>query len=502
MKKAIVTLLLSTLALTGVFAMAAGEGSVVQVALSGSPDTLDPHKTAGTLTFQSIRSVYDTLVEPDRDGIIVPALAESWDVSDDSLVWTFHLRKGVKFHDGSDFDAADVEATFRRLLDASTASPKASEFSTIADIDVVDDLTVVFTLSEPFAPLLSSFASGWGAILPSELIESGHDFGTEPVGTGPFMVSEYLVDNKLVLTKNDNYWMKGFPKVDEVVLNIIPEGAVQVQGLLSGQIDILPGYGPGEQELKLLEEDENIRIDRRMTSMVMVMAMNTSHEYLSDVTLRQAVAQAVDKQAVLDVAYGGGEPVGTFMDINDPYYVDFTGNYPYDPAKARRIIAGLNLPAGHVFTMALPQNYEAHVTAGQMYQEMLEAAGLNVEIRLVDWSTWISDVYTGGNYDFTVIGHTGKLDPNGRLAGYGVAESNYVKWTNDRAAEAISQAKSALDFEGRKALYAVALKEMAEEVPHVYLGTNYQYVFARSSVTGFHMDQKLDTFDFRYVEVE
>ncbi|MGH0053962.1 MAG: ABC transporter substrate-binding protein [Sphaerochaetaceae bacterium] len=474
----------------------------LQVAMGGNPDTLDPHKTAGTLTFQTIRSFYDTLVEPNENGKIVPALAESWDVSSDNLVWTFHLRSGVTFHNGDTFTSTDVKKTLERIMDPSMASSKASEFGSIESIETPDDLTVVVVLSSPSAPLLSTLASGWGAILPASLIDEGHDFGQQPVGTGPFKLQEWIPDNSITLEKNDAYWMSGKPAVDEVKLNIIPEPAVQLQGLISGQLDVLSGYTPTEQELQMLKSNADINVTEHLTAMVLVLAINTSHDYIDSLKLRQAIAMSIDKQKVLDIAYGGGEPVGTFMDITDPYYEDYTDLYPYNPDQATSIIKSLNIPKDTVFTMALPQNYDMHVKAGQLYQEMLEKVGLNVQIKLVDWSTWLSDVYRGGNYDFTVIGHTGKLDPSGRLSGYGVPDTNYVKWDNAEAAEAINKAAQIVDFDQRKALYGRALELMAEELPHIYIGTSYSYVFNRANVSGFRMDTKLDTFDFRNVTVD
>jgi peptide/nickel transport system substrate-binding protein len=151
--------------------------------------------------------------------------------------------------------------------------------------------------------------------------------------------------------------------------------------------------------------------------------------------------------------------------------------------------------------MALPQNYAPHVKAGELYQEMLTQVGLDVEIKLVDWSTWISDVYQGGKYDFTVIGHTGKLDPDGRLAGYGT-DATYVNWVNERAAELIERAKKVVDFQERKKLYSEALTIMAREVPFVFVGTSYRYIGRQEDVTGFYLTPKLDTFEFRYVEKE
>ncbi len=476
-----------------------GREEILQFGLSGNPDTLDPHTTSGTLTFQTIRSFYDTLVEPDRSGELVPALAQGWEVSDDSLVWTFTLRDGVRFHNGDAFTSADVKATFERLVDPETASPKAPEFAAIEAIETPDSSTVVFRLSEPSAPLLASMASGWGAILPESLIESGHDFASEPVGTGPFAFVEWVRDSRITMEKNDEYWMDGHPRVDGVVINIIPETSVQVQGLLSGELHAVDSVN--SQDRPMLESNPDVYVRKDLSALVMVLAMNTARAPLDDLDFRHAVAYAIDRQAVMDIAYGGGEPVGTFMDISDPYYVDYTDLYAYDPARARETLEASGVELDEPLVMALPEIYEPHVRAGEMYQEMLEDVGIDVELRLVDWSTWINDVYVGGGYDFTVIGHTGKLDPDGRLDGYGVAEENYVNWENAEAARAIAQAKRVVDVERRRELYGRALELMAREVPHVYVGTSYRYVAMRSNVSGFHQDAKLDTFDFRYVEI-
>jgi len=243
-------------------------------ALSGNPDTLDPQKTSGTLTFQTVKSIYDTLAEPDENGVIIPALAESWDVSADSLTWTFHLRKGVKFHNGDSFSSADVKASFGRILTEETGSPHMKEMGIIASMDTPDDLTIIFNLSGPHAPFLASLASGWGAILPKSLIDAGHDFDSLPVGTGPFKLGEWVRDSKVVLTKNEDYWMKGLPKLDQVVLNIIPETSIQVQGLVAGQIDIV--FIIDSDDIPMLEASPDVKLEENLTSLIMVMPMNTS----------------------------------------------------------------------------------------------------------------------------------------------------------------------------------------------------------------------------------
>ncbi len=468
-------------------------------ALSGNPDTLDPHKTAGTLTFQTLKSIYDTLVEADQKEKIVPALAQSWTVSPDALTWTFKLRAGVLFHNGEGLTAKDVKATFERAKAKETASPKASEFAAIASIAAPDDATVVFTLSKPYAPFLGVLASGWSAILPKSLIDSGNDFATKPVGTGPFALKEFTRDSRIVLVKNASYWMKGLPKLDQVVMNIIPERAVQVQGLMSGAIDAVEFVDT--EDIKLLQASADVQVDKSLSALILVMAMNCTNPILSNVKVRQAVNYAIDKQAVIDIAYGGGKVIGTFMDAGNAYYQDFTGLYPYNPDKARALLKEAAIPADASFEMVLPSNYDMHVKAGQLYQEMLTKVGLNVKIKLVDWPTWLSDAYTNAKYDFTVVGHTGKLDPDGTLANYG-NKNRYVRWDNPECLGLISKAAGVADFAARKKLYDQALEIMAREVPFVYLGTSFRYKAFRKNVSEYRMTPKLDTFDFRWTEVK
>lgn len=477
---------------------------VLQFALSGNPDTLDPHGTSGTLTFQAIKSLYDTLVEPDENGNIVPALAEAWTVSPDGLVWEFNLRPGVTFHNGDRLTSADVKATLERIVAPELNSGKAGEFAAIESIETPDTTTVVLNLSQPQAALIASLASGWGAILPKSLIDAGHDFGRQPVGTGPFEFVEWIQDNRIVMTKNAGYWMSGVPMIDGVVMNIIGDAAVMVQGLVSGDFDAV--HSVTSQDLAMLEADPNVTLQQGLTALVEVLAMNTARAPMSDVAFRQAVAMAIDKETVMEIAYGGGPIVGSFMDYGNGYYVDFTELLPYDSAQARDALEASSYD-GERLVMRVPENFDAHVTAGQMYQEMLEDIGVNVELQLVDWSTWIGEVYRGDrDYDFTVIGHTGKLDPSGRLGSsaekaYGSGTS-YVQWVNPTAADAIGQAAVESSEVERRRLYTIALEEMAREVPQVYVGSNYRYLATRSNVTGLRQDTSLDTFDFRFVEIE
>ena len=469
-----------------------GSEDVLQVGLSGSPDTLDPQATTGTLTFQTMRSVYDTLLEPTMSGEIVPALAQEYSVSEDGLIWRFELREGVFFHHGKELLAEDVVATLERAKDEDFGSPNAEEFGPIERVVSEGPYTVSIHLAVPHAPLRATLASGWSAILPADRIAAGHDFAAEPIGTGPFRFVQWSRDSALILDRNESYWKDGEPHLRGVRFNIITERAVQAQALMGGELHVADLIV--EPELSMIREHPATRIDQQPSSLVMVLAMNTEREPLNNHEVRRAIAHAVNKQAVMDFAYSGGETVGTFMNPSNPFYVDYTDLYPYNLPRAKEIVSGLtDLPE---LVIKLPQNYEPHVKAGELYQEMLEAAGFSVRIQLVEWSSWLSEVYRSSQFDLTVIGHTGKLDPHGRLAPYSDDE-NYVQWSDPEASRLIDEARRSADRGRRKELYAEVLEIMAREIPFVFVGSPYRSIGLRNEVEGFKMDPQLDTYDFR-----
>ncbi len=467
----------------------------IRLALSGNPSTLDPHATTETLTFQVLRSIYDTLLEPDEQGQLQPALARSWEISPDNLSIILNLRKDVSFHDGSPFDGNDVIWSIKRLQSPEFASPSSGEFEAIEDIVLVDDFTIRIVLKVPKASLLYTLASGWAAILPSEAIDSGHNFANNPIGTGPFVFDEWITDEQISLSKNTDYW-SATGEAEQIVFQIIPVPSIQVQSLISGQADIL--YIVNEEYIPILEASEDITIETLDSSLVVVMAINNSRAPLSDLRFRRALNFAVDKQSVLDVAYGGGTVVGTFNDAGNAFYADFSDLYPYDPEAAAQLIGETGYEAGQVLDLVLPQNFALHVQAGKLYQEMLRKAGIHTQIRLVDWPTWLSDVYGKADYDLTVIGHTGKLDPDGRFSGHGRGES-YVRWNNEEVLPLIEQGSRVINIAERREIYREVQRIFAEEVPYVFVGSPIRHIAYRSDIEGFIMTPALDTFDFRQV---
>ncbi len=472
--------------------------SELTVALSGEPRSLDPQKSVETLTFQVLKSVYDTLVEPDERGIIVPALADSWSVSPDSLTWTFRLRRGVRFHNGQPLTSADVKATFDRFLSMAAETPRAPELAALESVVVVNPETVQFRLSRPSAPFLALLASGWSAILPAPLIASGHDFSTQPVGTGPFVFSSWQRGKEIVLTRNPDYWLYGLPRLDVVHVRFIQEDMAKLAALQNGSIQAVDAlYGDA---LTAAQKVPSIKVQQKLSSMVMVLAFNCSRPPFTDARVRQAIALSLDKEAILQKAYSGGRVVGTLMDYGSPWYEDFTAVLPFDQDRARRLLAQAGYKSQRPLDLAVPGNYEPHVHAAEMIRDQLSRVGIDCRLRVLEWGDWLSSVYNGGQFDMTVIGQTGKLDPDGRLAGYGT-EHAYTRWINDEVARTVDRARQTMDPVARKGLYKTILGTLAREVPQVYIGTTMDSLVTRSEVRDLRMTYALDSLDLRWTVV-
>lgn len=480
-------------------ALGLASAQTVTMAMAAQPDMLDPQLTSATAAFQVSKSLYDTLVEVDQSGNIVPALAAEHTVSDDGLVYTFTLVE-TTFHDGTPFDSADVVASVERIMAEATASPKASEYAAITGVEATDERTAVINLNQPTPALLATLASGWGAILPSEKLAEGHDFGNQPVGTGPFVFEQWQRDNALTMTANPDYY-QGAPQIDEVVIRFVPDTAVQLQGLITGEFDVIDTVAAEDREQVAANPDLALVTDP--SGLALVAALNTRHEFLSDPRVRQALNYAVDSQVVLDVAYGGGTPIGTFMEAGSPWLPDSIEAYPYDPEQATALLAEAGVPDGWTLQMALPQPYEQHIQAGQVVQDFLADVGVAAEIRIVEWGVWLSDVYGGEHdYDITVVGHTGKLDPTGRLDGYGTEADNYPGFDDPEVAQWLLDGASESDQSARREIYANVLQSLHDNAPFIYFGTPDRVHARQANVEGFWITPMLDSFDFRTVSVE
>lgn len=470
------------------------KGGTLVIALSANPDGLDPHKTVAAATFEVVKSIYDTLVETDPGGNIVPGLAEKWEASPDGLRWTFYLRKGVKFHNGREMTSADVKASFERILNPETKAPRAKDYSVIQKIETPDNYTVIFHLKEPQAAFLSNLAYGWAAIVPVE----EKDLRNHPVGTGPFRFVEWVPDSHIKLERFPEYFIKGQPYLDSVVFKIMPDPAAKLAALKAGEVDVVDQVPP--QEVEGLKKNPEIKLVQAPSSGIYIMALNNARPPFDKKEVRQAISYAVDKKGVIEAAqWGQGAPIGSHMTPVSPFYVDLTDKYPYNPEKARELLAQAGYPEGFEVTLIMPQPYDFHIRNCEVIADYLKKIGIKVKLETYEWGTWLDKVYMGRDYQATCIGHTGRLDPDPFLNRY-VSDSkeNYMNYKNPRYDEIIRQAAVTTDFQKRKELYAEAQRILAEDAVALYLMSPLWTVGMRKEVEGWKIFP-IDIFDLRTV---
>ncbi len=358
---------------------------------------------------------------------------------------------------------------------------------------------MVFELSEVTPALLAALASGWGAILPESLIDAGHDFANEPVGTGPFSFVRWVRDSTLELERFDDYY-RGPASVDGVEVTFVSDASVRLQGLTSGQFHVITAAAAAD--IPLIEANPDLATNISPSGLVLVAAMNSRREPFDDVRVRQAMNLAVDKEIIMEVAYAGGYLTGTFMEAGSPWLPDDIEPFPFDQERARELLAEAGLAGGFSFTLTLPNLDPAHITAGQILQAQLSEVGITANIEIVEWGVWLNEVYSGDyDFDMTVVGHTGKLDPAGRVGGYADAD-NYVGFSTPELAELISTAAVTADQDVRADLYGQALHILHDNAPWLYFGTPNTRTTTRANVEGFWITPLLDTYNFYDVTID
>ncbi len=470
-------------------------GGSLTVAVAADPDGLDPHKTVAAATFQITRNIYDTLVQTDAQGRIQPDLALEWQSSDDGLTWTFTLREGVKFHNGRVMTADDVVYSFERLLSPETASPRAKDFAVIDAVAAPDARTVVFKLKSPSAPFLSSLAYGWAAVVPQEAVATLRD---KPVGTGPFKVTEWVKDSHVALERFDGYFLPGVPYLDKATFRVITDPAARMAALRAGEVDVIPELPV--QEVAAVRQDPALSIVEVPFNGVQYIAINNKMPPFDNLKVRQALNYAVDKQAVIDTAqFGIGLPIGSHMPPVTEYYVDLTDRYPYNPEKAKQLLAEAGFPDGFETTMILPQPYDFHIRNGQVVADQLSKVGIKVKLETMEWGTWLQQVYNGRQFALTAIGATGRLDPAPFLSAYvSTSAENMRNYDNKAFDDLAKQGAVERDPAKRREIYAQMQTMLADDAAAIFLLAPLSSVTTRKPVQGWVV-YPIDIYDLRTV---
>jgi peptide/nickel transport system substrate-binding protein len=305
----------------------------VTIGMQLEPPNLDPTGGAAAAIDEVVyANVFEGLTRFGADGSILPALAKSWEISEDGLTYTFMLNEGVKFHDGTDFNAEDVKFSLDRArADDSTNAQKAL-FADIASVEVVDPATVKVTLSKPNGSFLFNMAWGDAVIVAPE---SAADNAANPVGTGPFTLTEWVKGDRVELGRYDGYW--GTPvKLDKVTFKFISDPTAAFAAMMAGDLDAYPAF-PAPENLVQFEADPRFEVITGSSEGETILAMNNKKAPLDNIKVREAIAHAIDRQAIIDGAmFGYGTPIGTHFAPHNPAYVDLTAQSAYDPEESKR----------------------------------------------------------------------------------------------------------------------------------------------------------------------
>ncbi len=430
--------------------------------------------------------VFNGLVKYDKDIKLVGDLAERWDVSADGKTITFHLRKGVIWHDGVEFTAEDCLFTYQKLMDPKVATPYGSSYMDVKKAEVLDRYTFRVLYKEPFSPALESWSMG---VIPKHLLD-GKDLNTDafnrnPVGTGPYKMKEWIAGQKIVLEANDRYF-EGRPNIDQYIYRIIPDSSTMFQELLSGGVDMM-GLNP----LQYLRKSETRRIRdnyrkfRYPANAYTYLGYNLTSPLFSDPEVRRALAYAIDRQSIIDgVLLGIGRPcTGPFSYVSWAYNPKVKP-YPYDPDRAKEMLAEAGWKGRNAdgilekngrpfhFTILTNQGNGERIHAAEIIQQNLKKVGIDVKIRVMEWQAFLEQI-DKRTFDAIILGWSMGRDPDlydiWHSSKTKKGEYNFIGYKNPEVDRLLVEGRRTFDIEKRKKVYYRIHEILAYEQPYAFL---------------------------------
>ncbi|QFT61077.1 Periplasmic dipeptide transport protein precursor (plasmid) [Sulfitobacter sp. THAF37] len=454
---------LSVLALTAGLATAplSALADTLRVGLQQEPTSLDPTADAtaaidGMLTM----NVYESLTIVAENGEVGPNLATDWTVSDDGLTYTFTLASGVKFHDGTDFDAEDVVFSFDRAMAEDSVNPSKDIFKPIASVTAIDPQTVEIKLKNKDAFFLFNMGQGDSSIVAPESADTNN---TDPVGTGPFKMDSWTRGDRLTLVKNEDYRDADSVALDKVEFRFISDPAAATAAMMAEELDAFPGF-PAPELLPQFEADPRFRVNVGSTEGEVILAMNNAKAPFDNIEVRRAVATAIDRDEIIEGAmYGQAVPIGSFYPPHGAAYVDLTGKYPHDTEKAKQMFAEAGVE-GTTMTLRVPP-FPYAMRSAEIIQQELSNAGIDAKVENVEWGFWIDEVYKQKNYDMTIIAHTSPNDMGNFARGpdyfYGYDDADFTAlW---------EQIETEADADKRNELLKQGQEYLADQSVHAFL---------------------------------
>lgn len=465
-------------------------GGTLVLARQGEATNLDPHKVPAFTSHRVFELVYSTLTRLGEDLSVQPDLAESWQVSPDGKQVTFKLRQ-AKFHNGDPVTGADVKFTFERIINPATKAVGQAFFTDIAKIDTPDDRTVAFSLKQPNVALIAYMAHPNASIVSRKVTESaGGDLSKKEyaIGSGPFRLVEWVPDNYMRFEAFKDFYIQGQPYLDGIRINIVPSEAGMTAALRTEAADVALIGEP--RTAQILAREQNIIVDARPGLNYNLLLINSKKKPFDNPKVRQAIAYAIDRKQLIDViAFGEGEPTGPIPPSLQLYALPTTAYdlYKRDLSKARQLLQEAN--AGPVeFTIMTQTTEPAYAKdIAQIVQQQLGEIGVKVNIELLEFGQWVQR-WLAADFQMAPGQRAGQPDPDFYLFRYFTSDGNlkYVHGVdNERASNAIKEARATADVQRRKELYAVAQRELVNDVSHIWLWVGRDYIALQPTTKGF-----------------
>ena len=457
--------------------------------------SLDPHKTVKAGTREVMFNVFEGLLKPDASGNLNPAVAESYTVSDDHLLYTFKLRPGVKFHNGQDVTPEDVIWSYQRC-----AEPDSADIIQVAAFAGVEmyaegDDTVCFRLKEPNNEFTSYLTT---AILPKDYTEQD----TAPVGTGPFLFVSRTAQESVVLERFDDYWGEK-PELTKVTYKIIENADSILLSLQSGAVDVFAHL----TTTQIAQLGDGFHVEEGTMNLVQALYLNNAEKPFDDVRVRQALCYAVDRQQILELAFDGyGTLLGSSMYPAFSKYFDdsLTNTYEYNTEKAKALLAEAGYPDGFEMTITVPSNYQPHMDTAQVIVEQLKAVGITATIQPVTWESWVQDTYSNRQFQSTVVGvDASNMTASAMLSRFvSTAGNNFINYSNDDYDALYAQAQTCYDDGEQTDLYKELEKNLTDNAANVYIQDMADFVAVRDGLEGpdFYPIYVLDLSTFHYTK--
>ncbi len=457
---------------------AGDDSSKITIGIPQDIDGLDPHYATGAGTKEVLFNVFEGLVKPDENGNLNPAVASEYTISDDNKVYTFTLRDGIKFHDGSAVTVEDIKYSIDRNAGTDGSEPLISSYSNIDSVNIVDDKHIEVVLKEGDSDFLTQLTV---AVIPA----SNTDPATKPIGTGPYKYVSSSPQENFIVTRFDDYWgEKAYIK--DVTFKIEANSDAVVMDLNGGSIDMYARI----TSTQVAQLDDNFQVYEGTMNLVQALYLNNAQKPFDDVRVRQALCYAINPKEIMDyVSDGAGTEIGSamFPSFTKYFLPELNDTYNTDYDKAKELLSEAGYPDGFTFTITVPSNYTQHVDTAQVLAEELKNINVTAEIQEIEWNSWISDVYSDRNYQSTVVGvDASTLAASSLLARYvSDAGRNFTNFNSAAYDEAYANAQNTSDDAAKTEYYKECERILSEEAASVYIQDLPEFVALNKKFTGY-----------------